>query len=111
MEKGMADRKPKTKGEKVVAISTNAEEKSNPVSHDYEAEQRLWTAVLSQAVQEWRSDRMRAKREAEAFLFHNERDFEIVCAGAGINPSALRSHLLRLCRASRMAAASQPQVA
>jgi hypothetical protein len=107
--------KAENEGGKAVTISTNAEGNANAVqkavSHDYEAERRLWTAVLMQAVQEWRSDRMRAKREAEAFLFHNEKDFQIVCAGAGMDPSALRSQLLRLCRVSGTAAMPQPQVA
>jgi hypothetical protein len=107
--------KAENEGGKAVTISINAGGNANAVQeaveHDYEAERRLWTAVLMQAVQEWRSDRMRAKREAEAFLFHNEKDFQIVCAGAGMDPSALRSQLLRLCRVSGTAAMPQPQVA
>jgi hypothetical protein len=108
---------PKAESERrgVVAISANGGENAGatqkPVFNDYEAERRLWAAVLMQAVQEWRSDRMRAKREAEAFLFHNEKDFRLVCAGAGLDPSALRSQLLRFCRASATAAAPQPQIA
>lgn len=98
-----------------MAIATNAEGDASSIQtavmHDYEAERRLWIAVLMQAVQEWRSDRMRAKREAEAFLFHNEKDFQIVCAGAGMDPSALRSQLLRLCRVSGTAPMPKPQVA
>jgi hypothetical protein len=102
-------------GRKVVAISTNvagdANSIQNAVMHDYEAERRLWIAVLMQAVVEWRSDRMRAKRDAEAFLFHNEKDFQMVCAGAGMDPSALRSQLLRLCRGSGTVVVPQPQIA
>jgi hypothetical protein len=98
-----------------MAISTNvagdADSIQKAVMHDHEAERRLWTAVLMQAVVEWRSDRMRAKREAEAFLFHNEKDFQIVCAGAGLDPSALRLQLLRLCRGSGTGVEPQPQVA
>jgi hypothetical protein len=100
---------------KVVASSPIAERDANVVQeegpHDYEAERRLWIAVLMQAVVEWRSDRMRAKREAEAFLFHNEKDFQMVCAGAGMDPSALRSQLLRLCRGSGTVVVPQPQIA
>lgn len=59
-------------------------------------EQRLWTAVLVQALEEWRGDRIRSKREAEKFLFEDHKDFETVCAGAGIEPSSFRSRLRRL---------------
>jgi hypothetical protein len=60
-------------------------------------EQRLWTAVLLQAVEDWRGDRIRSKREAEQFLFEDHKDFETVCAGAGIDPSSFRSRMRRLC--------------
>lgn len=56
---------------------------------------RLWVAVLLQAVEDWRSDRISARREAENFLFHNHVDFETVCAGAGIEASSFRARLSR----------------
>ncbi len=60
------------------------------------AERRLWAAVLLLAVEEWRSNNMRAHREAELFLFESGADFETVCYGAGLDPSTLRSKLRRL---------------
>lgn len=68
------------------------------ISVDVTAEHRMWTAVLLQAVQEWRSNNLRASREAEKFLFDDERDFATVCAGAGLNPSAFRTQLTRIRR-------------
>jgi hypothetical protein len=59
-------------------------------------ERRLWTAVLTQALEDWRGDRITAKREAERFLFEDERDFETVCAGAGLDPTSFRAQLCRL---------------
>lgn len=59
-------------------------------------EQKLWVAVLTQALEDWHRNRLRAKREAEHFLFENQKDFEIVCAGAGINASGFRAQLFRL---------------
>ncbi|MFZ0334469.1 MAG: hypothetical protein WBG29_01540 [Candidatus Acidiferrales bacterium] len=59
-------------------------------------EQRLWTAVLVQALEDWRGDRIRTRREAEKFLFEDHKDFETVCAGAGIDPSSFRARLRRL---------------
>ena len=58
-------------------------------------EQRLWAAVLAQALEDWWGDRIRAKRDAEMFLFEDQKDFETVCAGAGIDPSSFRSRLRR----------------
>jgi hypothetical protein len=59
-------------------------------------ERRLWAAVLTQALEDWRGDRIRDKRAAEEFLFEDQRDFETVCVGAGIDPSSLRAKLRRL---------------
>jgi len=59
-------------------------------------ERRLWAAVLLLAVDEWRSNNMRAHRDAEVFLFEGGKDFETVCQGAGLEPSILRSKLMRL---------------
>lgn len=68
-------------------------------------EQRLWVAVLAQALEDWHGDRLRSKREAERFLFEDQKDFEIVCEGAGINAGGFRSQLCRL-RGARASAES-----
>lgn len=68
-------------------------------------EQRLWAAVLAQALEDWHGNRLSAKREAERFLFEDQKDFEIVCAGAGINAGGFRSQLCRL-RGTRNSAQS-----
>lgn len=59
-------------------------------------EQRLWVAVLAQAIEDWQGDRLRSKRDAEQFLFQDQKDFQIVCARAGIDPVSFRSQLFRL---------------
>lgn len=59
-------------------------------------ERRLWAAVLLQAVEDWRSNNIRANRAAEEFLFKSALDFETVCHGAGFDPSALQTKLRRL---------------
>ena len=66
-------------------------------------ERRLWTAVLLQAIEDWRSNNMRAYEAANAFLFHGGEDFDRVCQGAGFEPSALQSKLRRLCVVPPMA--------
>lgn len=63
---------------------------------DQFAERRLWTAVLLQAMEDWRSGNMRRQREAAEFLFESREDFERVCAGAGLDSGALRSKLHRM---------------
>lgn len=60
------------------------------------AERRLWTAVLMMAVEDWRDGSLRAKRAAQQFLFEDDRDFEEVCAGAGLDPATLRSKLSKI---------------
>jgi len=59
-------------------------------------ERRLWVAVLLQAIQEWQTGPVRISRAAEQFLFENEEDFEMVCQGAGMEPSRMRQKLARL---------------
>jgi hypothetical protein len=65
-------------------------------SHDHDAERRLWTAVLLQAVMDFQSHNMRARREAEIFLMERPADLEVICHRAGLNPDAFQSKLSRL---------------
>src|SRR5712691_10673272 len=50
-------------------------------------EQRLWTAVLARTVEEWISEPLRSRKEAEAFLFEDETDFRAVCHAVGRDPA------------------------
>jgi hypothetical protein len=60
------------------------------------SERRLWTAVIVTAVEDWRSGSLRARREAQSFLFEDKADFKTVCAGAGLDPVTLRARLLKI---------------
>jgi|HubBroStandDraft_5_1064220.scaffolds.fasta_scaffold505075_1 hypothetical protein len=62
-------------------------------------ERRLWLAVIMQAVEEWRNGTLRNRRKAQEFIFDNGRDFDMVCANAGLDASSLRSKLLKIGRA------------
>lgn|ERR1700735_265422 len=59
-------------------------------------EVRLWQAVILTTIQEWVSGPLRRKREAEEYLFKDERDFPMVCQSAGLDVRQLRSKLARL---------------
>jgi hypothetical protein len=59
------------------------------------SEQKIWVAVLLQAVDDWRSTNLKLRRDAEQFLFREKNDFDVVCAGAGIESSSFRSRLVR----------------
>jgi hypothetical protein len=52
---------------------------------------------VMQAVEEWRNGALRDRRKAQEFIF-DERDFEMVCANAGLDAENLRSRLLKICR-------------
>ena len=65
-------------------------------SHEETPEQRMWKAVLATTVQEWISGPLRRSREAEDYLFNNQRDFREVCHSAGLDPDQFRSRLQRL---------------
>jgi hypothetical protein len=59
-------------------------------------EQKLWRAVIASTVEEWVHGPLRKKREAERFLFQNEKDYRVVCFSAGIDPVNLRARLLKI---------------
>jgi len=69
-------------------------------------EQRLWTAVLARAVEEWVSGPLRSSREAETYLFEDEADFPDVCRAAGLDPAAFRGKLGQLRRSAGAGAAA-----
>jgi hypothetical protein len=60
------------------------------------SERRLWTAVIVHAVEDWQKGTLRARREAQRFLFEDTNDFQSVCASAGLDPATLRSRLLKI---------------
>jgi hypothetical protein len=70
------------------------------MAHDSEQleipEQKLWRAVIASAVEEWVHGPLRKKREAERFLFQDEKDYRDVCFSAGIDPVNLRARLLKI---------------
>jgi hypothetical protein len=59
-------------------------------------EQKLWLAVIASTVEEWVNGPLRQKREAEHFLFRDERDYRMVCSSAGINAEDLRRRLEKI---------------
>ena len=69
---------------------------SHGVEVEDSAEQKLWRAVIATTVQEWVNGPLRRKREAEQFLFSDNRDYRTVCYSAGINPENLRSRLEKI---------------
>src|ERR1700756_503383 len=66
------------------------------VTEDCISERRLWTAVVVMAVEDWRNGSLRARREAQSFLFEDNADFQAVCASAGLDPATLRARLLKI---------------
>ncbi len=56
----------------------------------------LWRAVIARTIQEWISGPLRRQREAEQYLFDDNRDFLLVCESAGMDIEQLRSRLTRL---------------
>jgi hypothetical protein len=57
---------------------------------------RLWSAVLLQALEDWRSSSLGRQSEAERFLFQSQKDFAAVCRSAGLEPGIVASRLDRM---------------
>ncbi len=65
-----------------------------PVFHNQgSANQRLWLAVIENAIAEWMRGPIRHKQKADYFLFQDEDDFPFVCRSAGLNPECVRETL------------------
>ncbi len=79
-------------------IETAAARVEGNVTEDCIAERHLWIAVLTMAVEDWRSGTLRNRRDAQRFLFEDRQDYERVCAAAGVDPNGFRSSLLRIGR-------------
>jgi len=75
------------------------------------AEQRVWTAVIARAVEEWASGPLRTRREAEAYLFGDQQDFPAVCRSAGLDPESLRRKLHKLRESGAGVPAKTPHTA
>jgi hypothetical protein len=55
--------------------------------------ERVWQAVIENAIAEWVRGPELQKRQAEYFLFEDEEDFPYVCRSAGLNPGSVRESL------------------
>jgi hypothetical protein len=53
---------------------------------DLLSEHRLWTAVVVKAVEDWRFGTMRARRDAQNFLFESDEDFNLGLRGCRPGP-------------------------
>jgi hypothetical protein len=74
----------------------------NNVTEELISARRLWTAVLVNAVEDWRRGTLRARLEAQEFLFESDADFEMVCSGAGLDAGDFRARLLKIGRRIEM---------
>jgi hypothetical protein len=75
---------------------------SDSVTEEFIGERRLWTAVIVNAIEEWKVGTLKARRAAQTFLFESDHDFNRVCDGAGLDPGNLRSKLLKVGRRVEM---------
>jgi hypothetical protein len=67
-----------------------------PIDEMPMVEKQLWMAVITSTIREWATGPLRQKREAEHYLFVDEKDFPLVCASAGIDVGRLRSQLAKI---------------
>jgi hypothetical protein len=72
------------------------------VTEECIAERHLWTAVITRALEDWRTGTLRQRRAAQKFLFDEDNDFVSVCASAGLDPTSLRSQLSKIGRRINM---------
>jgi len=89
-------------------MATNASALDSRVFFDAPSgvEKRLWQAVIVTAIQEWLHGPLRSKRQAEEYLFQDQKDFPVVCQSAGMDSERLRAKLNRLLRQNPSLAAS-----
>lgn len=73
-----------------------AEENVLHMQEEGTPEENLWRAVIATTIEEWIHGPLRLKREAERYLFNDEKDFPDVCSSAGIDVKYLRSRLVSI---------------
>jgi hypothetical protein len=83
-------------GEKEMQTATHNQTQKAITEQETVAERRLWMAVIVGAVEDWRGGTLRARREAEKFLFEDDGDFKRVCDCAGLEATSFRAGLLRI---------------
>lgn len=83
----------------------------NTVTEGLISERRLWMAVLVNAIDDWRTGTMRARREAQDFLFNNDADLDMVCSGAGLDWSDFRMRLAKVGTLVAMESGMRPLLA
>lgn len=81
-------------------MGESAIERDITTEDEITGEVRLWQAVILRTIQEWVSGPLRQQRQAEHYLFHDNKDFPRVCHSAGLDPDVLRARLTRI-RGSR----------
>lgn len=77
-------------------IYQDAANNAREVQTDEFSGRRLWTAVLLQAIEDWKGANARRRSEAEKFFFQSPDDFARVCRGAGLAPDGVVSRLRRM---------------
>ena len=82
--------------------ATASRNSQNSVTEEAILERRLWTSVIVKAVEDWQTGTLRARREAQKFLFEDQADFAEVCALAGLDPESFRAKLLKIGRRIEM---------
>ncbi len=85
--------------------------KTQDEGSDQISERRLWTAVLLQALEDWKSSNMRRSAEAEKFFFQSGPDFAKVCLAAGLAPDSVSSRLGRMKKTMTQTSLRFPQAA
>jgi hypothetical protein len=63
------------------------------MGQDQGTEKHLWRVVIARTIQDWLSNSLRDKRDAEQYLFQNSADLSLVCESAGINVERMRKCL------------------
>lgn len=83
-------------GQNLPGLGDTMEDMGNNSDHMQMHTEKLWRAVIASTVEEWIHGPLRRKREAEQFLFHDEKDYKIVCSSAGIDAATLRAKLSKI---------------
>jgi len=89
-------------GEANMGVENQIRISQSDVTEECIAERHLWTAVVTRALEDWRTGTLRERRAAQKFLFDEANDFNHVCASAGLDPASLRSQLSKIGRRIKM---------
>jgi hypothetical protein len=83
-------------------MTTGIYQEAATMAQEQFTDRGLWTAVLLQAMDDWKSGNRKLQKEAEKFFFDSASDFAMVCRAAGLEAAAVLNRLQKMRKSAQV---------